>query len=316
MIRHTAALPDKYLARNLDDFDPPVLATKITNSPSGDSIQGRSDYISKTSRPPHVMPPSHTDQIYAPRWPTPVSTSVLVENLSIADPPCSNDTCRAFREGFADDERKTPLLGLISYGKWTVWFYSIWILLFTAIYVSHLLRDRLRRLKRSPGQLPSLNDKAIAFIRFWAYRRLNSHFTRKIGLRQISYGTLALLSISTVFFTILPWPEQPYIRTHFRFGSPPLSVRCAIIISALTPLTVALAGKVNVITWITGVGYAKLNVYHRYVSYLIFCLATVHVVSPLFFLPFRVALHWPHFFLACSLRWCVRLRNPTKSLHR
>jgi len=58
-----------------------------------------------------------------------------------------------------------------------------------------------------------------------------------------------------------------------------------MIISALTPLTVALAGKINIITWITGVGYAKLNVYHRYVSYLIFCLATVHVVSPPFFSP-------------------------------
>lgn len=199
-VRHTAALPNKYLTRNLDVFNPPVLATKITNSPTGDSIQGHSDYIPPTSRPPHVMPPSHTDQIYAPRWPIPVSTSVLAEDLGITDPRCSNDTCRAFREGFADDERKTPLLGLISYVKWTVWFYSIWILLFTAIYVSHLLCDRLRRLKRLPGQRPSLSDKAIAFIRFWAYRRLNNYFTRKIGLRQISYGTLALLAISTVFY--------------------------------------------------------------------------------------------------------------------
>lgn len=216
------------------------------------------------------MPPSHTDQIYAPRWPTSVSTSVPVGDLGIAGPRCSNDTCRAFREGFADDERKTPLLGLISYGKWTVWFYSIWILLFTAIYVSHLLHDRLQRLKRLSGQRPSPKDKAIAFIRFWAYQRPNNHFTRKIGLRQISYGTLALLTVSTVFFIILPWPQQRYLRAHFRFGPPPLSVRCAMVISALTPLTVALAGKINVITWITGVGYAKLNVYHRYVSYLIF----------------------------------------------
>jgi hypothetical protein len=257
---------------------PPVLAIKITNFPSGDSIQSHSDYIPQLLDS-HVMPSSHTDQIYSPRWLTLVSTSVLVEGLSIGDPRCSNDTCRAFREGFADDERKTQLLGMLSYGKWTVWFYSIWILLFTAIHVSYLLHDRLRCLKKSTGQRPSLKDKTIAFIRFWTYRRPNNHYTTRMGLRQISYGTLTLLTVSTVFFTVLPWPQQQYLRTHLKFGSPPLSVRCALIISALTPLTVALAGKVNVITWITGVGYAKLNVYHRYVSYVIFCLATVHVVS-------------------------------------
>ncbi|KAF2263384.1 hypothetical protein CC78DRAFT_273887 [Lojkania enalia] len=250
----------------------------ITNLPSGGSFQSRPAYVRLESSG-HVMPPS---QVYAPPgWPsTPLPPGVSVEDLPITDPHCTNDTCRAFREGFADDERKTPLLRLLEYGTWTVWFYSFWILLFTAIYVYHQTYDRLTRVKQLRGR-PSFRDKAVASIRFWAYRRPNNRFTRKIGLRQVSYGTLALLAFSTVYFGILPWPQQRYLRALFRFGSPPLSVRCAMVISALTPLTVALAGKVNVITWMTGFGYERLNVFHRYVAYVIFCLATIHTVPHL-----------------------------------
>jgi hypothetical protein len=237
------------------------------------------------------MPPSRTDHANAPEWLIPVPTGVLIERLSIADPRCSNDACRAFREGSAENEREAPLLRLLEYGKWTVWFYSFWILVFTSIYVSRRLQDRLRRMEITVRQ-PSLKDKAVAFVRFWAYRRPSNRFTRKIGLRRISYGALTLLAISTVFLSVLPWPQGQYLRAHFMLGSPPLSVRCAMITSALTPLTVALAGKVNLITWITGVGYAKLNVYHRYVSYVILCLATVHTVGLLFPLRLHFASRW------------------------
>ncbi|KAF2464901.1 uncharacterized protein BDR25DRAFT_93825 [Lindgomyces ingoldianus] len=235
------------------------------------------------------MPPSPTDQIYAPPgWPsTPLPTGVSVEDLPISDPHCTNDTCRAFREGFAEDQKVTPLLGLLEYGKWTVWFYSFWILLFTAIYVYHQVQDRVpRRNERSRKISPSWRDKLVALFRFCTYRRPDNWLTRSIGLRQVSYGVLMLLAFATIFFTILPWPQRPYLRALFRYGSPPLSVRCAFIISALTPLTVALAGKVNVITWMTGVGYEKFNVYHRYVAYVIFIFATIHTV-PHFVSPVR-----------------------------
>ena len=52
-----------------------------------------------------------------------------------------------------------------------------------------------------------------------------------------------------------------------------------MLISGLTPLTVALAGKVNIITWMTGVSYEKLNVFHRYGGYAICVLGTIHTVS-------------------------------------
>ncbi|KAF2873264.1 ferric reductase like transmembrane component-domain-containing protein [Massariosphaeria phaeospora] len=222
------------------------------------------------------MPPS---QIYAPQgWPSsPFPTGTSVGDLPITSPYCTNNSCKAFRERFTDDERKTPLLGLLKYGEWTVWFYSSWIILFTAIYVYHRAYDCLASRNQLSGK-PSLNNKTVALFRFCTYRRPDNRLSTSIGLRQISYGTIALLAFATIFFIILPWPQQRYLRERFRFGSPPLSVRCAMIISALNPLVVVLAGKVNLITWMTGVGYEKLNVYHRYVAYIIFCLGTIHTV--------------------------------------
>ncbi|KAJ5711107.1 ferric reductase NAD binding domain-containing protein [Penicillium malachiteum] len=48
--------------------------------------------------------------------------------------------------------------------------------------------------------------------------------------------------------------------------------------NALIPFIVALSGKVNVVTFLTGISYEKLNILHRWASYLCLCLAAVHTV--------------------------------------
>ena len=90
--------------------------------------------------------------VYAPEgWPsTPLPEGTSVEDLPITSPYCVNQSCRAFREDFAEDEKKTPLLGLLEYGTWTVWFYSFWVILFTSIYIYGVASDSIRqRQKRS-----------------------------------------------------------------------------------------------------------------------------------------------------------------------
>ncbi|KAF2203854.1 hypothetical protein GQ43DRAFT_232187 [Delitschia confertaspora ATCC 74209] len=230
------------------------------------------------------MPPSPSNLVYAPQgWPsTPLPSGVSVEDLPISDSHCTNDSCRAFRYGYAADQEIAPLLGLLEYGKWTVYFYSFWILLFTGIHVYYRIRDRATQPKQRKQQSePSVRHKLLALVRSISYQRPTQRFINSLGLRSTSYGILILLAFTTIFFIILPWPQRHYLRARFRFGSPPLSVRCALIISALTPLTVAFAGKVNIITFLTGAGYQKLNVFHRYTSYVIFCAATVHTVPHL-----------------------------------
>ena len=53
--------------------------------------------------------------------------------------------------------------------------------------------------------------------------------------------------------------------------------------AALTPLLVALGGKVNIVTLLTGVGYEKLNVIHRWVGWFCLGISVVHAI------PFIVA---------------------------
>jgi len=253
----------------------PAVCFSISNAP-GNSVE--SDPLAYLPSLTHcMMPPSLVDSISPSGWPTSLAARVLGSAKTV-DPFCSNHTCKSSLDVPTGRRRGIPEL---DYGKWTVWYYSFWILLFAALYVFRLLFDRPWKSKRLKNQRPSLRYKTVALVRFLVYRRPDNRFTRNITLHRISYGTLALLTLSAIFFAILPWPQQPYLRAHPGSSSPPLSVRCAVIILALTPLTVALAGKVNVISWLTGIGYERLNVFHRYISYLIYCLATIHTVSPL-----------------------------------
>jgi hypothetical protein len=48
--------------------------------------------------------------------------------------------------------------------------------------------------------------------------------------------------------------------------------------TALIPLIIALSGKVNIISLLTGTGHEKLNVFHRYVGWIMFALSTVHTI--------------------------------------
>ena len=95
---------------------------------------------------------------------------------------------------------------------------------------------------------------------------------------DLSYGILILLASATAFLCVLPFYQGFLLREQFRYGSPPLSVRCAMIISALTPIMMLLAGKMNLVTILTGISYAKLNVWHRFIGYAIFVLAIIHTV--------------------------------------
>jgi hypothetical protein len=214
----------------------------------------------------------------APGWPPePLPTNIALANLPITDPRCMNDSCIAFAVGFNQSEKVISLMSQVQYGKWAAWFYSFWLAIFFLVHVYHLISDN--KIKPSiyfQPDCPTLMDRLNARKRSFTYRRLEGRLSK---LELPSVGVLAILALATLFLGLMPWIQRPYLRELFRFGSPPLSVRCAFIISALTPLVIALAGRVNLITAITGVCYSKLNVFHRFTGYAIFLLATVHAVS-------------------------------------
>jgi hypothetical protein len=188
-------------------------------------------------------------------------------NLPRDDPRCVDSLCLAFNTGFQEDQQRYSNNLFPFYATWAVYFYSATILLFAFVYVNRLLADG--------GKGTRLWQQTLACWRMFTYRRLGG----KAGeLVDISYGQLAIFIIATIFIAILPFFQGYFFRQLFRYGSPPLSVRCAFLISALLPICIALAGKVNIVSILTGISYAKLNIWHRYVAYVIYCLTIVHLV--------------------------------------
>ena len=96
-------------------------------------------------------------------------------------------------------------------------------------------------------------------------------------------GMATFIGLAVLFLTIMSFVQKPYYRLHRGFGSPPLGVRTGLMAIALTPIIVALSGKYNVVTLITGISHERLNVLHRYVGYICLALSVVHTI------PFIVA---------------------------
>lgn len=202
-----------------------------------------------------------------------------VANLSLNDPRCNSDDCIAFYAAHNRSQATVSYYYQYEYGHWTTWYYIIVIFLFMVVYAYHLWYDR--RIKPSNSSKPSILDKAVAVWRTIAYRRYHGRVADILGLPSI--GLQIFLLGPLVFATVATFAARPYYRERRGFGSPPLAIRTGLMSIALTPIIFALAGKVNLVTLLTGIGYEKLNVIHRWTSYLCFALAVVHTV------PFIVA---------------------------
>ncbi|EKG12843.1 ferric reductase transmembrane component 7 [Macrophomina phaseolina MS6] len=157
------------------------------------------------------------------RWPGgSIPSGVPYEDLPITNPHCNTDSCHAFAAGWNESYRETSLISQIDYGFWVLCYYLCWTVLFVVAYSIHLIRDHLVRRDskgNAPTQHPDWKNILVARYRSVAYRR----FTGRLSALP-SFGILSLFSVSTVFCACLIFPEQPYLRSHFRIGSPPLSI--------------------------------------------------------------------------------------------
>jgi predicted ferric reductase len=113
-------------------------------------------------------------------------------------------------------------------------------------------------------------------MRFISYHRLSGPMGVYFGLPSV--GVLLIIFVSLIASVAMSFAQRPYYRGSRLYGSPPLAVRTGLMAAALIPLTVALAGKVNLVTMLTGIGHEKLNVMHRWVAWIMFFLSTVHTI--------------------------------------
>jgi hypothetical protein len=165
----------------------------------------------------------------------------------------------------------------LEYAKWTVYFYCFWIIVFTFVHLSRLVPGiSLKSKNGNEIRYPLWSRRSTAMWRFVAYRRMPGPVAEAIGIP--SFGVVAFLSLGSVFVIAMTFAQTPYLPPESITGPPPLSLRCAMIISALMPLIIALASKINPITVLTAISYEKLNIFHRFAGYVFLALATVHMV--------------------------------------
>ena len=203
-----------------------------------------------------------------------------VANLSLSDPRCNSDACIAFMNAGARSQEITPWLGQFAYGRWTTWYYIAILGLCTIVYHARKWSDR--QPKASTNEPTSFTQKLVAGCRYLAYRRIPGRSFQILELP--SMGVLAILLLTVVFFAGLVFAARPYYRQHRGYGSPPIAIRSGLMAYACTPIMIALAGKANIITLLTGVSHEKLNVIHRWIGWIILVLSLIHTI-PFFYAP-------------------------------
>lgn len=204
-----------------------------------------------------------------------------LEDLPLTDPRCNNDSCTAFEAAHNASQAQVSYYLQFSYGHWTTWYYAIVIFVFTVLYACNRYAASKPRRQSPSSSLSILKNKSVAAARYVTYRRFRGPIFDRLGLP--SCGLLVLLMLSVLFLCILTFAVRPYYRGHRGYGSPPLAIRTGLMAAACTPLLVALSGKANLITLLTGIGHERLNVVHQWVAYMCLGLSVVHTI------PFIVA---------------------------
>lgn len=204
-----------------------------------------------------------------------------LENLTLSDPKCNNDSCKAFYEAHQLSQKEVSYNHQFEYGHYVSWFLLVALGLFA---VSYWLRRSAKHQCRKKGHMATgsaLKYKALGMWRLVGYRRAPGRLSDRCGLP--STGILIFFGLGIVYCCALSFYERPYYRDHRGYGSPPLGVRTGLMAVALTPWIIALSGKANIISLVTGIGYEKLNIVHRWMSWLCLGLSIAHTV------PFIVA---------------------------
>ncbi|KAH6605172.1 ferric cupric reductase transmembrane component 7 [Trichoderma cornu-damae] len=130
-----------------------------------------------------------------------------------------------------------------------------------------------------------VND-TLALFRWVFYRSIPDIV---VGKHRFTFSSLSVLTTTLfafAFVTLYTFLQQPLYWESIRFGAPPVAIRAGMLSVALTPWIMATSTKSNVLTVFLGIGPERLNVFHRWLSYLCLFLSLVHMI------PFYVQPVW------------------------
>jgi hypothetical protein len=143
-------------------------------------------------------------------------------------------------------------------------------------YIFTIVNDHLTTSLPTASQRPSPLRKLQALGRYVYYRRIRANWPAKLLDFPTDLGTILFLLATILFFTTLVFAVKPYYREQIGYGSPPLAIRSGLMAFACVPILVALSGKANVVTFFTGISHERLNILHRWVSWISFALSLLH----------------------------------------
>ncbi|KAF1817680.1 hypothetical protein P152DRAFT_454252 [Eremomyces bilateralis CBS 781.70] len=204
----------------------------------------------------------------------PVEVADWYAALPLSDPRCRNDSCIEFYADHNASQKAISWDSQFRYGHLVLWYYTIILAFFVAVHFTYVVIDRTPC--PSAERNPSTLDKSVAMVRTISYRRIPGKLGEYLGAPGLGVSLLVFLSVLTV--TIMAFVQHPYYRPFRAYGSPPLGVRTGLMANAVIPLTVALAGKVNIVTLLTGYGHEKLNTIHRWAGWILFYLSMLHTI--------------------------------------
>ncbi|KAF2152723.1 hypothetical protein K461DRAFT_294366 [Myriangium duriaei CBS 260.36] len=207
------------------------------------------------------------------------------ENLTLTNPLCNSDKCKEFYEAHQLSQKLVSYYHQYDYGHYVSYYMLAVLGIFTVRHVWNRWHDyrfdKREHVNAVRSRLQIVKDQVVALIRAVTYRRAPDWLSTAFG--NPSFGVLGLLLLFILYCCVLAFTVRPYYRQHRGYGSPPLAVRTGLMATALLPWIIGLSGKANIITLLTGVGHEKLNIVHRWISWLCVGLSVVHTV------PFIVA---------------------------
>ncbi|KAK8024057.1 hypothetical protein PG993_012123 [Apiospora rasikravindrae] len=118
----------------------------------------------------------------------------------------------------------------------------------------------------------------LALFRWVFYRPIPDLVWRRHRFTFSSIAVVAVGFIGFAFTALYTFLLQPLYWQSIQFGSPPVAIRAGMIAVAMTPWIVASSMKTNILTYITGIGPERLNVFHRWAGYLCLFMSLVHTV--------------------------------------
>lgn len=171
------------------------------------------------------------------------------------------------------------------YARWVMWFVIVVVFLRLVYRTWYKLIDRFEKTRkyRLPFQF-------VALCRFLGYKRV-PYFPDM----PVSVGNITLITSFLLFFSCVLFVPHPWYRACLQFDNPPLSVRAALMSNCLIPFIFAFAGKSTIVSWLTGVSYEKLNVYHRMLAYLCLVTAAIHLITIVYRAQVEGGTHFVHY---------------------